>query len=350
VELNGQPWFVAKDVCLCLGLDVRAGTTNLLRNLSDDEKQRVTPRSKTLNTDTRALFGGAGMLTIISESGLYKLIMRSDKPEAKAFQDWVTRIVLPAIRKDGGYVKGEEKVASGEMSEDELVLKALDVMNRKVDQDAASAFIDGIDRYSRRIIQENGAGMQHRWMSHPMGRAMFQFRSFVAGAYTKQLLSGIHHRDLETVSSWLMSMFFGGLSYVGATYINTIGSKDRERLLAERLSPDAIGAASFSRAGFSSFMPGAADSVLKFAGYEPVFSFGRTTGLASDFFFGNPTIDAIDRAWAGGSGALQAATSSDYDFSQQDYNKVKGLLFFQNATLVRNFLNSFGDTLPRYSE
>jgi len=218
------------------------------------------------------------------------------------------------------------------------------------DQDAASAFINGIDRYSRRIIQENGAGMQHRWMSHPMGRTMFQFRSFVAGAYTKQLLSGLHHRDLETVSSWLLSMFFGGLSYVGSTYINTIGSKDRQRLLTERLSPEAIGAASFSRAGFASFLPGAADSMLKFAGYEPVFSFGRTTGLASDFFFGNPTIDAIDRAWAGGSGALKAATSSDYDFSQQDYNKVKGLVFFQNATLVRNFLNSFGDTLPRYSE
>ena len=40
----------------------------------------------------------------VSESGLYKLIMRSDKPEAKAFQDWVTREVLPSIRKNGGYI------------------------------------------------------------------------------------------------------------------------------------------------------------------------------------------------------------------------------------------------------
>ena len=49
---------------------------------------------------------------LINESGLYKLIMRSDKAEAKAFQDWVTRDVLPAIRKDGGYIDGEEKVVS----------------------------------------------------------------------------------------------------------------------------------------------------------------------------------------------------------------------------------------------
>lgn len=49
------------------------------------------------------------MLTVISESGLYKLIMRSDKPQAKPFQDWVTREVLPSIRKTGSYElpKGE---------------------------------------------------------------------------------------------------------------------------------------------------------------------------------------------------------------------------------------------------
>lgn len=51
--------------------------------------------------------------------------MRSDKPQARLFQDWVTRDVLPAIRKDGAYIMGEEKVASGEMDEDEFVLKAI---------------------------------------------------------------------------------------------------------------------------------------------------------------------------------------------------------------------------------
>jgi len=46
--------------------------------------------------------------TLFSESGLYRLVMRSDKPEARTFQDWVTRDVLPAIRKEGVYVRGEE--------------------------------------------------------------------------------------------------------------------------------------------------------------------------------------------------------------------------------------------------
>jgi hypothetical protein len=93
------------------------GTFKWLQALDATEKARV----------PHGLIGGKGgnQLTLISESGLYKLIMRSDKPEAKAFQDWVTKVVLPAIRKDGGYVMGEEKVVTGEMSEDELVLKVM---------------------------------------------------------------------------------------------------------------------------------------------------------------------------------------------------------------------------------
>lgn len=78
---------------------------NHYRRLATDERRSSPPSVLT----TRG--------TLISESGLYKLILRSDKPQAKPFQDWVTRVVLPAIRKDGGYIMGEEKVAKGEMSE-----------------------------------------------------------------------------------------------------------------------------------------------------------------------------------------------------------------------------------------
>lgn len=51
---------------------------------------------------------GGWRSTLISGSGLYKLTMRSNMPEAKKFQEWVTEVVLPAIRKDGGYVAGEK--------------------------------------------------------------------------------------------------------------------------------------------------------------------------------------------------------------------------------------------------
>ncbi len=120
-----DPWFVAADVCKALGYYVKpdgsVNTSNATRLLAQDEFATAVISGKSKGNGTRQM-----KVKIISESGLYKLTMRSDKPEAKAFQDWVTRDVLPAIRKDGMYVKGEEKVVTGEMSLDEMTLKVLE--------------------------------------------------------------------------------------------------------------------------------------------------------------------------------------------------------------------------------
>lgn len=78
--------------------------------------------------------GGNQEMTVINESGLYSLILTSRKPEAKTFKKWVTGTVLPAIRKDGAYIMGEEKVVSGEMDEDEFVLKAMAILQGKVER------------------------------------------------------------------------------------------------------------------------------------------------------------------------------------------------------------------------
>ena len=75
-------------------------------------------KSHVSDTILLKLFDGRlGRVALVTEAGLYTLVMRSDKPEAKAFQKWVTGTVLPAIRKDGGYVRDEEKVVTGELSE-----------------------------------------------------------------------------------------------------------------------------------------------------------------------------------------------------------------------------------------
>jgi prophage antirepressor-like protein len=86
----GNPWWVAKDVCDVLGI---ADSWQACEKLDEDEK---------LN---RKIYGAGQQrdVTTISESGLYTLIMRSNKPEAKPFRRWVTHEVLPSIRKTGGY-------------------------------------------------------------------------------------------------------------------------------------------------------------------------------------------------------------------------------------------------------
>jgi prophage antirepressor-like protein len=131
VTIDGEPWFVAVDVCRALGLATDgAGVARHLTAVGRDEEQYLSRSNVNLNDVS---FPNRGA-RCVSESGLYKLIMRSDKPQARAFQDWVTREVLPAIRKDGAYVMGEEKVATGEMSEEEFVLKAIDILQRKVER------------------------------------------------------------------------------------------------------------------------------------------------------------------------------------------------------------------------
>ncbi|WP_347289641.1 BRO-N domain-containing protein [Bilophila wadsworthia] len=90
VECEGEPWFVAKDVCECLEL---TNTSQTLSHLDDDEKGII-------SNDTP---GGKQEMSIISEPGLYSLILRSRKPEAKAFKQWIIHEVVPSIRKRGLY-------------------------------------------------------------------------------------------------------------------------------------------------------------------------------------------------------------------------------------------------------
>ena len=90
----GEPWFVAKDVCDILEL----GTEHLRRDLDEDE---VTEATNLPNWQVGS--NGGRVPLIISEPGLYKLVMRSRKPEAKEFQRWVTHEVLPSIRRHGVY-------------------------------------------------------------------------------------------------------------------------------------------------------------------------------------------------------------------------------------------------------
>lgn len=121
VEIEGNPWFVAKDALAGMGYP-QTSHANILKKLADDE------------VILKQIQKGVRSVSLISESGVYKLVMRSDKPEAQRFQDWITRDVLPAIRKDGAYIMGEEKVATGEMDEEAFILEAYEMLKRKVER------------------------------------------------------------------------------------------------------------------------------------------------------------------------------------------------------------------------
>lgn len=92
VMIDGEPWFVLADLCKVLGL--ARGAAQVSERLDDGVRQTY-PISDSLGRTQQA--------TIVSEPGMYEVVIRSDKPEAVAFRRWITGEVLPQIRKTGGY-------------------------------------------------------------------------------------------------------------------------------------------------------------------------------------------------------------------------------------------------------
>ncbi len=116
VEKDGEPWFVAADVCRALEL---GNSRQAMTRLDDDEKGVI-------STDT---LGGEQVMSVVNEPGLYALVMGSRKPEAKAFKRWITHEVIPSIRKHGGYIAGQES-----MTPEELMAKALLVAQKTIEE------------------------------------------------------------------------------------------------------------------------------------------------------------------------------------------------------------------------
>lgn len=117
VTINNEVWFVGKDIAEALGY---SNSRKALTDHVDDEDKNdgVTIRDATGREQTP---------TVISESGMYSLVLSSKLSTAKKFKRWVTSEVLPSIRKNGGYIAGQE-----EMSDDELMAKALMVAQNKI--------------------------------------------------------------------------------------------------------------------------------------------------------------------------------------------------------------------------
>ena len=143
VNISGEPWFVGKDVADALGY---SDTDKAIRTHVDDEDKL-----------TRQI-GGSGQsraMTIINESGVYSLIFSSKLERAKEFKRWVTSEVLPSIRKNGGYIMGQEGMAP-----EELLAQALLVAQRTLERQEAAL---------KALEEENHALRSGRLCGPPVG-------------------------------------------------------------------------------------------------------------------------------------------------------------------------------------
>lgn len=118
-DTAGDPWFVLKDCMSILGL---GNPTETVKMFDDDEFS---------TTEVIDSIGRRQQTYIISEAGLYGLVLKSRKPEAKEFKRWVTHEVLPTIRKTGGYIPTSESD-----SDEAIMAKALLIAQKTIERNA----------------------------------------------------------------------------------------------------------------------------------------------------------------------------------------------------------------------
>lgn len=166
VIINGQPWWIAKDICSILG---QSNTTVALERLDADEVTKFN------------LGGLAGEANLVNEAGMYSLILGSRKPEAKAFKRWITHEVIPSIRKHGLYAKDELldnpdlllEVVTKLKAEREMRLEAESERNVLIEvvdykNEVIVGLVDTVDVYTKRtvlnrVVRHKGANFQHRY-------------------------------------------------------------------------------------------------------------------------------------------------------------------------------------------
>lgn len=115
VVIDSEPWFVGKDVADILGY--QNGSRDINRHVDEEDRYKVMLFDGNQNKEA----------IIINESGLYSLILSSKMPDAKKFKHWVTSEVIPSVRKNGGYISGQEN-----LTDEELLSKALLVAQNKI--------------------------------------------------------------------------------------------------------------------------------------------------------------------------------------------------------------------------
>ncbi len=115
ITRDGEPWFVAADVCRALEI---VNHKDAIKRLDDDEK---------LGVDLTDPHGREQLTNCVNEPGLYTLVLGSRKKEARAFKRWITHEVIPSIRRNGGYIAGQDS-----LSDDELIARALVVAQNKI--------------------------------------------------------------------------------------------------------------------------------------------------------------------------------------------------------------------------
>lgn len=218
------------------------------------------------------------------------------------------------------------------------------------DLEAADAFRTALVRSSNRLIQKQSIGELPPFMSKTFYQVLFQFMSFGMAAYEKKTVNAFYQRDIRTAMAIMTTSATASMVYALNQWSLSLSEEDPQSFLEERLKADNIVKAGIQMGGYSSLLPTAIDSVYTPMMDEPLFAYARSSGLASNIWEGNPTYSTLTRAGSLATGSLRSAIDSEYSFSKQNYQDLKGLMPWHTAPVIQNAYRLLDDNLPSQSQ
>ena len=196
-------------------------------------------------------------------------------------------------------------------------------------KEALSAYMATV---TRRQVMEGTAGDSIEMMHSAAGKPFTQFRRFMTTSYTGHMLNALHMRDWQAFHMVVGSTLMAALGMGARSYLNTIG-KPEER--EKQLNLKQLTLSGIQMSSYSSVIPMLVDTTVHDAlGYDPIFAYGRSSGLDSGVK-GIPTLATAERLWnvAGIPGRLAA---QDHQLSKQDVGNLYKLMWLNNLTGFRN--------------
>ncbi len=250
-------------------------------------------------------------------------------------EDDDVQAIFDNIRKHAQFKGGVQKGSK---------LEALGIKNW--DGKAAASFETAMFRASRSMILENDVGQFAKWMSHPLGATVLQFRSFAVGAWTRALMQGMNMNDMQFYMGVMATTFLGTAVYAGQTHLNLLNDPERNQKLKDRLSWKSLALAGSQRNSEASILPIGVDMASALITQETVFDY-RSSGLKSDptSLASNPTGDLAKAAYQGIQGVTTTIAGETY--SASDARNLFSVLPGQRVIAAQWFFNWLASGLPQ---
>lgn len=218
----------------------------------------------------------------------------------------------------------------------------------KWDPEARALFANSIDKMTRNWTLSGDPGQTAVWMDGELGKTLLQGRFVHAIGWDKRVRSSLRIMDPQAGAAIAMEMAIGGAAYALREQAASVGKKDREQYLKERLSPENIAKAAFAKNGFTSLFPIPVDSVARATGlYPKQFSYSRATGLEQDPVFGNPSLDFATRMMGPIPNSFVSLVHPNRKYTQTDMENGRMLIPGQNLLGMKNFLDYIESRLPK---